>query len=184
MPSSARRPSSTSRAASPPEAKQHPTKALLGRVRPRGRAAAAGRRARRGPERAPGPRAARQVPAVFSFLYFLKLKFHKYMSVLKYFKNISRLPAHRATGLKCNFFLQIRNEVPEKKDLSPVGGATGACRPAHGRPPLGPAHRRGRGPVAPPRATGVPTPIKGLTLPFPPHLSLKIPPKIQKKREE
>ena len=60
------------------------------------------------------------------------------MSVLKYFKNIPRSPSHRATGPKCNFFLQIRNEVPgEKKGggpvahpsgdrgLSPVGGATG-----------------------------------------------------------
>ena len=75
------------------------------------------------------------------------------MSVLKYFKNIPRSPAHRATGLKCKFFfLQIRNEVPEKKKTCrPLGGATGACRPAHERPPLGPAHRRGRGPVAPPR---------------------------------
>ena len=51
------------------------------------------------------------------------------MSILKYFKNIPRSPPHRATGPKCNFFLQIRNEVPgEKKDLSPTQGATGACR--------------------------------------------------------
>ena len=34
------------------------------------------------------------------------------MSVLKYFKNIPRSPPHRATGPKCIFFLQIRNEVP------------------------------------------------------------------------
>jgi len=90
------------------------------------------------------------------------------MSVLKYFKNTPRSPPHRATGLKCNFFFQIRNEVPgKKKALSPVGGATGACRPAHGRPPLGPAHRRGRGPVAPPpRATGVP-PYKRTDPPLP-----------------
>ena len=56
------------------------------------------------------------------------------MSILKYFKNTPRSPLHRATGPKCNFFLQIRNEVPgEKKGgpvahpwgdrgLSPVGG--------------------------------------------------------------
>ena len=37
------------------------------------------------------------------------------MSVLKYFKNTPRSPPHRATGLKCNFFLQIRNEVPGEK---------------------------------------------------------------------
>ena len=108
------------------------------------------------------------------------------MSVLKYFKNIPRSPSHRATGPKCNFFFFkfATKSLEKKKDLSPVGGATGACRPAHGRPPLGPAHRRGRGPVAPPAGDrGVP-PIKGPALPFPPHLSPKIPPKIQKKREE
>ena len=74
------------------------------------------------------------------------------MSVLKYFKNIPRSPSHRATGSKCNFFLQIRNEVPDKKKggMSPPPRATtgpnprarqGACRPP-GRqgglsPPLG-----------------------------------------------
>ena len=90
--------------------------------------------------------------AVFSFLYLKKIKFQKYMSVLKYFKNIPRSPSHRATGPKCIFFFQICNEVPGEKKTSPVArwGATGACRPAHGRPPLGPAHGRGRGPVAPP----------------------------------
>ena len=71
------------------------------------------------------------------------------MSVLKYFKNIPRSPPHRATGPKCIFFLQIRNEVPGKKKgpvapspptgdrgLSPVGGATGSPSPyiSPGRP--------------------------------------------------
>ena len=42
------------------------------------------------------------------------------MSVLKNFKNIPRSPSHRATGPKCNFFLQICNEVPGEKR-----GATG-----------------------------------------------------------
>ena len=106
------------------------------------------------------------------------------MSVLKYFKNIPRSPSHRATGPKCNFFFFkfATKSLEKKKALSPVGGATGACRPAHGRPPLGPAHGRGRGPVASPPAgdRGVP-PIKAPALPFPPHLSPKIPPKIQKK---
>ena len=37
------------------------------------------------------------------------------MSILKYFKNTPGRPPHRATGPKCNFFLQIRNEVPGKK---------------------------------------------------------------------
>ena len=61
------------------------------------------------------------------------------MSILKYFKNTPGRP-HRATGPKCNFFLQIRNEVPGKKKghvahptgdrgLSPQGWATGSCRP-------------------------------------------------------
>ena len=91
------------------------------------------------------------------------------MSVLKYFKNIPRSPPHRATGLKCKFiFFQIRNEVPEKKGpvarwggdrpplspaggatgppggptgLSPLGWATGACRPWGGR--QGPVARWG-----------------------------------------
>ena len=56
------------------------------------------------------------------------------MSVLKYFKNIPRSPPHRATGPKCNFFLQIRNEVPGKKKghVAPPR-ATGACRPPQER---------------------------------------------------
>ena len=44
------------------------------------------------------------------------------MSVLENFKNIPRSPT---TGLKCNFFLQICNEVPGEKK--------GACRPPNGR---------------------------------------------------
>ena len=59
-------------------------------------------------------------PAVFSFLYFKKIKFQKYMSVFKYFKNIPRSPSHRATGPMCNFFFQICNEVPGEKKTSPV----------------------------------------------------------------
>ena len=106
------------------------------------------------------------------------------MSVFKYFKNIPRSPSHRATGPMCNFFFQICNEVPGEKKTSPVArwGGDRACRPAHRRPPLGPAHSRGRGPVAPPRATGVSPLIKAPALPFPPHLSPEIPPKIQKKK--
>ena len=52
------------------------------------------------------------------------------MSVLKYFKNTPRSPPHRATGAKCNFFLQICNEVPEKKKgaCRPPTGDRGACR--------------------------------------------------------
>ena len=101
------------------------------------------------------------------------------MSVLKYFKNTPRSPPHRATGLKCKFFLfkfAMRSLEEEKKALSPPQRATRACRPAHGR---------GRGACRPPPSgdRGIP-PVKSPTLPFPPHLSPKIPPKIQKKREE
>ena len=40
----------------------------------------------------------------FLFYIFLKIKFQKYMSVLKYFKNIPRSSPHRATGPNYNFF--------------------------------------------------------------------------------
>ena len=86
--------------------------------------------------------------AVFYFLYFKKLKFQKYMSVLKYFKNIPRPPSHRATGPKCNFFLQICNEVPG-------GKKRGACRPPNGR----------QGPVAHPSGDRVLSPYGGATGP-------------------
>ena len=122
------------------------------------------------------------------------------MSVLKYFKNIPRSPSHRATGPMCNFFFKFATKSLEKKKqaLSPVGGATGACRPAHGRPPLGPAHRRGRGPVVPPagdrgpvapplRATGVP-PYKRADPPLPssfePENSTKNPEKKERSEEK
>jgi len=64
--------------------------------------------------------------AVFSFLYLKKIKFQKYMSVFKYFKNIPRSPSHRATGPMCNFFFKFATKSLEKKKqaLSPVGGAT------------------------------------------------------------
>ena len=66
------------------------------------------------------------------------------MSILKYFKNTHRLPPHRATGLKCNFFSSNSQRDPWKKKglsppptgdrgLFPTPGATGACRPLGGR---------------------------------------------------
>ena len=62
------------------------------------------------------------------------------MSVLENFKNIPRSPYGGATGLKCNFFLQICNEVPgEKKRGGPVAHPRGDR-------PVGPPG----GPVAPP----------------------------------
>ena len=86
------------------------------------------------------------------------------MSVLENFKNIPRSPYEGTTGLKCNFFLQICNEVPgEKKKRGacrPPQRATGPCRPPQGRQASGPARGAGRpscgrqgGPVAPPWAT-------------------------------
>ena len=56
------------------------------------------------------------------------------MSVLNYFKNTPGRPPIGRQTLSVIFFLQICNEVPEKK---------GACRPCNGR----------QGAVAPPRAT-------------------------------
>ena len=48
------------------------------------------------------------------------------MSVFKYFKNISRSPSHRATGLKCNFFSSNSQWGPwKKKALSPPNGRQG-----------------------------------------------------------
>ena len=79
-----------------------------------------------------GPR----VKAVFSFLYLKKIKFQKYMSVLKYFKNIPRSPSHRATGPMCNFFSNLQRSPWRKKKeggLSPPQRATGPCRPPNGR---------------------------------------------------
>ena len=78
------------------------------------------------------------------------------MSVLKYFKNTPRSPPHRATGLKCNFFLQICNEVPGEKKKG------GTCRPPNGR--QGPvAHPSGDRPLSPVGgATGPPFFFQGL----------------------
>ena len=53
--------------------------------------------------------------AVFSFLYFFKIKISKIYVRFEIFQKYPRSPPHRATGLKCNFFVQIRNEVPGKK---------------------------------------------------------------------
>ena len=83
------------------------------------------------------------------------------MSVLENFKNIPRSPYGGATGLKCNFFLQICNEVPgEKKEggLSPPQRATGPCRPPQGRQASGPARGAGvRQASGPTRGAGRPS---------------------------
>src|SRR6185436_10269731 len=102
--------------------------------------------------------------AVFSFLYLKKIKFQKYMSVLKNFKNIPRSPYGGRQGSNVIFFLQICNEVPgEKKKRGPVAPqrVTSPCRPPQGRQASGPVRGTGRpscgrqgGPVAPPPPPG------------------------------
>ena len=70
----------------------------------------------------------------FFFIFKKKIKFQKYMSVLKYFKNIPRSPSHRATGPKCKFFFfKFATKSLEKK--------RGVCRPPLGR--QGPVARWG-----------------------------------------
>ena len=79
--------------------------------------------------------------AVFSFLYFLKIKISKIYVRFEIFQKYPPVAPHRATGPKCNFFLQIRNEVPGKKSHVAPHRATGACRPPLGR--QGPVARWG-----------------------------------------
>ena len=73
------------------------------------------------------------------------------MSVLENFKNIPRSPSHRATGPKCNFFLQICNEVPGEKKGGPVAPHSGDqwARPtsAAGGPVAPPLGRPGYSPL-------------------------------------
>ena len=86
------------------------------------------------------------------FFFFIFKKNQNFKNICLFWK-ISKIYPGRpmgTTGLKCNFFLQICNEVPgEKKEggLSPPQRATGPCRPPQGRPASGPAPG---GPVAPP----------------------------------
>ena len=76
------------------------------------------------------------------------------MSVLENFKNIPRSPYGGATGPKCNFF-------PSNLQPSPWPKKRGGCRPPSGDRVTLPY-------IRPPPS-------------FPPHLSSKNPPKIQKK---
>ena len=75
------------------------------------------------------------------------------MSVLKYFKNTPRSPPIGRQALSVIFFLQIRNEIPGKKEKKKKK----ACRPPNGR--QGPvAHSRGDRGLSPiGRATGSPS---------------------------
>ena len=86
------------------------------------------------------------------------------MSVLKYFKNTPGRPPIGRQALSVIFLIQICNEVPGKK-----------------KGPVAPPPTGDRGGLSPPGRPGYP-PIKAPALPFPPHLSPKISPKIQKKK--
>ena len=85
------------------------------------------------------------------------------MSVLKYFKNILRSPPIRRQALSVIFFFKFATRSLKKRGpVAPPRATGGACRP--------PSGDRGN----PPYIRSNP--------PFPPHLSPKIPPKIQKKK--
>ena len=106
-----------------------------------------------------------RLPASDFFFFILKkLKFQKYMSILKNFKNIPRSPYGGDMAQMYFFFFKFATKSLEKKKeggLSPPQRATGPCRPPQGRQDPVPARGAGRpscgrqgGPVAPPRATG------------------------------
>ena len=113
------------------------------------------------------------------------------MSVSENFKNIPRSPYGRRHGSNVIFFFKFATKSLEKKKeggLSPVGGATGPCRPPQGRQASGPARGAGRpscgrqgGPVAPPHGR----PGQATYIRPPPHsllsFDLKKSKKIQKK---
>ena len=69
------------------------------------------------------------------------------MSVLNYFKNTPGRPPIGRQALSVIFFLQICNEVPEKKrgPVAPPRATSGRARP-----------RARQGPVAPPGRPGYP----------------------------
>ena len=91
------------------------------------------------------------------------------MSVSKILENIPWSPFSGATGPKCNFFFKFATR-------SLVGGARVQGEPV-APPPTG-----DRGLSPPPSGDRVIPLYISIILPFPPHLSPKIPPKIQKKR--
>ena len=104
-----------------------------------------------------GPGVKGPIQAVFSFLYLKKkLKFQKYMSVLKNFKNIHRSPYGGRQGSNVIFFSSNLQRSPWRKKKR------GACRPPQGRQASGPARGAGRPSYGrqgglsptPPRATG------------------------------
>ena len=116
------------------------------------------------------------------------------MSVLENFKNIPRSPYGGRQGSNVIFsFFKFATKSPEEKKragLWPPQRATGPCRPPQGRPTSGPSLQAPGGPVAPPAGDrgacppgrpGQPSLYK-VSPSFPPHLTSKNPPKIQKKK--
>ena len=86
----------------------------------------------------PGPSMMR-LSAFFSFLYLKKIKISKIYVRFEIFQNYPRSPYGGRQALSVIFFLQICNEVHDKKNqegLSPPQRATGPCRPPEGRLPL------------------------------------------------
>ena len=126
---------------------------------------------------------------LFLFIFKKKIKISKIYVRFEKFQNYPRSPYGGAPGPRCNFFLQICNEVHGRKKMKgalspppsgdrwpPPTGATGG--------PVAPLPAGDRGAVAPPPSgdRAMPPYISSRP-PFPPHLSPKNPPKIQKKRE-
>ena len=83
------------------------------------------------------------------------------MSVLKNFKNTPRSPYGGAICPRCNFFSSNLQRGPWPKKMKgghvapPQWATRGGLSPPLGRP-VAPAHRRGRGPVAPLGRPGYP----------------------------
>ena len=105
------------------------------------------------------------------------------MSILENFKNIPRSPYGGRQGSNVIFSSSNLQQSPcrkKKRGLSPIPGAAdqwaqptgarGAGRPSRGR----------QGGLSPPRRPGQPSLYKASPS-FPPHLTSKNPPKIQKK---
>ena len=86
----------------------------------------------------------------FFFFIFKKIKISKIYVHFEIFQKYPPVAPIGRQALSVNFFFKFAMRSLEKKVLSPPQRATGACRPAHGRPPLGPAHGRSGGLVAPP----------------------------------
>ena len=117
------------------------------------------------------------------------------MFILENFKNIPRSPygGRQGSNVIFFFFKFATKSLEEKKEgaCRPPQRATGPCRPPQGRPTSGPSLQAPGGPVAPPtgaRGACRPPPGNRVSPPyirpppsFPPHLTSKNPPKIQKK---